>query len=319
MNKLSAADQRTEPVLSILIPAYNYADGVRRIVMPLLFEGRTDIEILVHDDSTDDGVEAAMKELAASHNFLRYTRNVPPKGAVGNWNGLLQSAQGRYALLIHHDDFPLSENFASELLGELERKSWPDALFLSCLALDVVRKDINVCICNALRGYVARYWPSYLLRRNVLGPPSVLVVRREIFEGYDPNLKWLVDVEAYFRFLRGHSRHLAFSRLMMVSSTGMSNAISTLIKTGLKEITGSELAYLETKYKQRKSWLPLQWPTNYWGKLMFAMEWPLWAIFKSTSIICNAIRIDLVALRAMVNHRSGGSERVAEIDNTGEK
>ena len=316
---MSAADQRTDLVLSILIPAYNYADGVRRIVMPLLFEGRTDIEILVHDDSTDDSVEAAMKELAASHSFLRYTRNVPTKGAVGNWNGLLQSAQGRYVLLIHHDDFPLSENFASELLRELERKFWPDALFLSCLALDVVRKDINVCICNALRSCIARYWPSYLLRRNVLGPPSVLVVRREIFEGYDPKLKWLVDVEAYFRFLKGHSRRLAFSRMMMASSTGMSNAISTLLKAELKEVTGAELTYLETKYTQKNCWMPLQWANNSWGKLMFAMEWPLWAILKSTSIICNAISVNQVSLRAAVNHRSSGFGHVAENDNTGDK
>lgn len=319
MNKLSAADQKTDPVLSILIPAYNYADGVRRIVKPLLFEGRTDIEIVVHDDSTDDSVEAAITELAASHSYLRYTRNVPAKGAVGNWNGLLQNAQGRYVLLIHHDDFPLSENFASELLGELERKSWPDALFLSCLALDVVRKDIDICICNALRGYVARHWPSYLLRRNVLGPPSVLVVRREIFEGYDPKLKWLVDVEAYIRFLTKRSWHLAFSRLMMVSSTGMSNAISTLLKTGLKEVKGAELAYLKTKYKHENYWMSLQWVNNPWGKLVNALEWPLWAILKSASIICNAIRVDLVLLRATVNHRNGSFERVVEIDNTGDK
>jgi glycosyltransferase involved in cell wall biosynthesis len=50
---LASTDQETGPVLSILIPAYNYVDGVCRIVMPLLVEGRSDIDILVHDDSTD--------------------------------------------------------------------------------------------------------------------------------------------------------------------------------------------------------------------------------------------------------------------------
>lgn len=318
MNKLSSADQRTDPVLSILIPAYNYADGVRRIVMPLLFEGRTDIEILVHDDSTDDSVEVAMRELAASHSFLRYVRNVPAKGAVGNWNGLLQSAQGRYVILIHHDDFPLSESFASELLDELESKSWPDALFLSCLALDVARKDINVCICNALRGYIARHWPSYLFRRNVLGPPSVLVVRREIFDGYDPELKWLVDVEGYFRFLTKESRRLVFSRLMMVSSTGMSNAISTSLKSGLKKITETELAYVETKYKQRSYWI-LPQGANHWRGFMFALEWPIWAMLKSASIICNAIRVDLASLRSTVNHRGSSFEHIVQNDNIGDR
>src|SRR5487761_2410319 len=149
-NKPSDIDQPSCPVLSILIPAYNYADGVCRIVSPLLREARTDIEILVHDDSSDSAVEAAIQGLGP-HDYLRYTWNSPALGAVPNWNSLLKKASGQYVILIHHDDFPLSETFASEVLDELEQNDWPDALILSCLAYDVKNKTVRPCVCNPFR------------------------------------------------------------------------------------------------------------------------------------------------------------------------
>ncbi len=288
-------------MLSILIPAYHYALGVRRIVAPLLAEGRTDIEILIHDDSSDDGVGAAIRELARPHTCLRYVRNSPALGAVRNWNSLLQSAQGRYVILIHHDDFPLSETFASDLLGELERHDWPDALILSCLTYHVARRKITPCVCNLLRFFIARRHPAYLFRRNVMGPPSVLVVRRELFEGYDPALKWLVDVEAYFRFLTAQARRLVFSPLMMACSTGLPNAISTSIRRTAKEIADTELACLEAKYPQRRCWARLRGKTLGW-QFLLALEQPLWLVVRTASALCSTLR-GRAALSAAVNHR----------------
>lgn len=304
-------------MLSILIPAYNYALGVRRIVVPLLSEGRTDIEILIHDDSSDDGVGVAIREFIGPHTCLRYVRNSPALGAVRNWNGLLQSARGRYVILIHHDDFPLSETFASDLLCELEKHDWPDALILSCLAYDVARKKIKPCVCNLLRLFIGRHHPAYLFRRNVIGPPSVLVVRRDLFEGYDPALKWLVDVEAYFRFLTAQTRRLVFSPLMMASSTGLPNAISGTIRSRVKEITDTELAYLETKYPQRSCWAQLQGKTVF-GKFLLALEQPLWLLVRTAGALCGALRGG-ASLSAAVKHRDSVFESIVRNGNTAEK
>jgi len=271
--------RKSSPNLSVLIPAYNFAEGVLRIVSPLLSEGRSDIEILIHDDSCNARVEAAIQELIESNACLRYVRNSPALGAVYNWNSLLQNAQGKYVILIHHDDFPLSETFASDLLGELERQDWPDALILSCLTYDVGNKKIRPCVCNFIRACIGRHFPTYLLRRNVIGSPSMLVVRRELFDGYDVGLKWLVDVEAYVRFLTKQKRRLAFSTMMMASSTGMPDAISSTIKSDVKEIADAELAYLEAKYPKNSGWKILR-GENLFGKLMLALEKPLWLMIK---------------------------------------
>lgn len=281
------AQSEQQPLLSILIPAYNFASGVRRIVVPLLAEDRSDIEILVHDDSSDDSVGTAVHALAGSHPCLHYVRNSPALGAVPNWNSLLRSARGRYVILIHHDDFPLSERFAADLLNELEKNDWPDALVLTRLIYDVGRRKLIYDICNPLRRVIVNHWPAYLLRRNPIGPPSVLVVRRDQFEGYDPALQWLVDVEAYFRFLTTQDRRLVFGDLTMVCSTGSSNSITTEIWGSRGEIADAELAYLETKYS-RRTWGTQLRRTNLWGRLLLLLEWPMWAAAKLVSAICSA-------------------------------
>lgn len=275
----------TQPTLSILIPAYNYPAGVLRIVLPLLAENRSDIEILVHDDSTDDSLEACMPGLSRLHPVLSYVRNSPALGPIGNWNNLLKRARGRYAMLIHHDDFPLSETFASDLLAELEKNGWPDAVILSCLAYDATHKKIRACICNPIRRFVAKHMPFYLFRRNVIGPPSVLVVRQDLFEGYDAKLRWLVDVEAYFHFLKSRTRRLFFSRLIMVSSTGLPGAISTSIRDNVKEITEAELAYIETKHPGMK-----RRTLNAFPRAAYALsEKIVWAMIRTSSLLCGTI------------------------------
>ncbi len=307
------AQSEQQPLLSILIPARNFASGVRRIVVPLLAEGRSDIEILVHDDSSDDSVGAAMHALAGAPPCLNYVRNSPALGAVPNWNSLLRSARGRYVILIHHDDFPLSERFAADLLDELEKSAWPDALILSRVIYDVGRQKVIHDICNPLRRFIVNHLPAYLLRRNPIGPPSVLVVRRDRFEGYDPALQWLVDVEAYFRFLTAQNRRLVFADLTMVCSTGSPSSITTEIWGSRGEIADAELAYLETKYL-RKTWGTQLRGTNLWGRFLLLLEWPMWAAVKAVSAICRP-PISFTSLPAAVTHRNNGYEAIAHQGN----
>ncbi len=302
------SEARPTPIISVLIPAYDYAPGVVRIVQPLLREGRDDVEILVHDDSTDDLVERAVAVLESAHSCLQYKRNSPQRGAVHNWNHLLACARGRYVLLVHHDDLPLSERFGSELIAELECRAWPDALILTCLTHDVVRNHLKAGVCNGLRLLIARRWPMYLWRRNVIGPPAALVIRRDLFGGFDPNLKWLVDVDAYYRFLAGGLRRLAVSPLVVVSCTGLSGAITTGIKDK-KSLTDAELAYCSGKFP-RRAWSVLKGSTL-GGRLVRSLEWSLWVLLKAISALCVTLRRPRVSVTE-VRQRIADPADVAE-------
>lgn len=287
-----------QPLLSVLIPAYNYADGVMRIVVPLMKEGRTDLEILIHDDSSDDQVERAVQSFPG----LCYVRNRPSRGAIDNWNGLLASARGHYILLVHHDDYPLSEQFASELIADLESYAWPDILLLSCATHNVVRDRMKMGVCNWIRLLVARRLPFYLFRRNVIGPPAAMVVRRDLFESFDGRLKWLVDVEAYYRLFVKGSRSIQCSRLVMVSSTGLPGAITTGIQDDKSSIASSELAYIAAKFS--RGWRRRSLCGQLRGaRLISNLEWLLWIWVKAVSaasrLVAGRPRISL----AMVQRR----------------
>ena len=298
---------RASPVLSILVPAYNYAPGVLQIVTPLLKEGRSDLEILVHDDSNDDNVESAVRGLLPSNANLHYVRNRLVHGAIDNWNGLLAAAHGRYVLLIHHDDFQLSENFASNLIDELEGMAWPDAILLTCIAHDVVHDRLRLGVCNSLRQLIVRKWPAYLLRRNVIGPPAALVARREIFTPFDRQLKWLVDVDAYYRFLVANNRRIGFSRLIMVSSSGLPGAITTSIQNEKSNIRNAELTYITNKLLPSWFWKVLR-GESLAARLALNMEWLLWAAIKVVSAICGIFVRPHVSLTDVKNRRTHDME-----------
>jgi hypothetical protein len=138
-------------------------------------------------------------------------------------------------------------------------------------------------------------------------------VRRDLFEGYDPALKWLVDVEAYFRFLTAQNRRLVFGDLTMVCSTGSPNSITTAIRGNMGEIADAELAYLETKYS-RKTWGTQLRGTNLWGKFLLRLEWPLWAALKTVSAICS-VPMAFTSLPAAVAQRNNSYESIVHNGN----
>ena len=94
--------------LSILIPAYNYKLGIKKIIDCLKNTDEhliKNIEVIISDDSRkkliDDGLN---KELSNKFSNYKYTYNKKNLGAVNNWNKLIYLAKGDYFWLLHHDE-----------------------------------------------------------------------------------------------------------------------------------------------------------------------------------------------------------------------
>jgi glycosyltransferase involved in cell wall biosynthesis len=291
------------PILSILIPTYNYSEGVLQIINPILKSKSKDLEILIHDDSTYDHVENVIRPLLTSHPYLHYLRNQPRRGAINNWNSLLDIARGRYVILIHHDDFPLSEKFATELVAELQSHAWPDAILLTCIAHNVAQNCVRLCIHNSIRKLVIRRWPAYLLIRNVVGPPAAMVVRRDLCVPYDNQLKWLVDVDAYYRFLSIENRKIEFSKLIMVSSTGLPNAITTNIENERDSITGIERNYIRKKYFPNTSRKYIKDKSRYIAQYS-PLEVIIWIAIKAISSFLNYFSGPKVSLSEVLRRKN---------------
>ncbi|MCA0212308.1 MAG: glycosyltransferase family 2 protein [Proteobacteria bacterium] len=243
------------PLLSILIPAYNHPDGVDLALRSLGPLGSTSaVEVIVSDDSTQPNSKAKIKYLASDFPSARYLCNSPPKGAVENWNFLLRSAIGEYCLLLHHDEYLDNDLVLLRVLSMLRNDTSIDAIVLPCRIKDGLQ-PLRLHMPTWIAELITRRWPGYLLRRNVLGPPSVLILRRRLYEYYDSRFQWLVDVELYYRVLSRKSLNIVFLRGQGITSRPIPTSITKTLSGDIKTVQRSEQALLMLNNDAKTIWL----------------------------------------------------------------
>lgn len=233
------------PLLSILIPAYGYTHGLKRIFQTLGEYSIDEWEVLVFDDSPHNEVQDYVSTFIASSKCrIEYQHNHPPLGPAANWNALLDSARGKYSLLLHHDEVPVASDFIKSLIGLLRQSSFADVVILDCFIFDILTNNSWRQTASWLRNLIVKRYPRYLYRRNVIGPVSTLVIRSELYPRFDVNLKWLVDVELYVRLLTMRRIEIVFSSLIICSIIGRKDSITSKLGCGIKDLDMVEREYL---------------------------------------------------------------------------
>jgi len=263
-------------LLSILIPAYDYPEGVNKIIDQLKSLNSNQYEILVFDNSTDNRVKHVIekKNQIAAYQ-ITYQRNHRETGAVQNWNALLDAAKGDFCLLMHHDEFPLGVDFVQRLLDTLVANSRTDVFMMDCILISPTGNKARRHVPTWIRQKIVRYFPNYLFRRNVLGPISVLVVRRSLFPRFDESLVWLVDVELYVRLRTITNRWRICPELQIGSLLGRSDSITANIRSNINQLHMQELAYLDYKYPSAAMWVRSET-----GNYFRALEATVWFAFR---------------------------------------
>ena len=249
--------------LSILIPAYDYLEGVQKILSSVLSHTTTELEVIVSDDSSKDEIRCLVDEYSAVFpGTLIYRRNQPPLGAVHNWNSLLEMATGEYAMLLHHDEYPINNNFIQDAIDRINHYAkYIDVFVLDCILVSEDRRTVRPHLPNFIRRFVLTDHPSYLFKRNLLGPTSCLIVRRALYPRFDVSIHWLVDVDVYFQLRIATARWIFCNDLKICSMLGRKDSITASIKNGLCELDKRERKYLKLKYPNVHIWLS---PDKYW-------------------------------------------------------
>lgn len=271
------------PWLSVLIPAYEYAKGVDRILEAIASQKPFDVECIVRDDSYSDDVrnvvEGHIRRQEVAH--LTYIRSPDRKGAVDNWNSLVTMARGEYIVLMHHDEVPLGPDFFAALRSELSADGGTDVLVLGCLIGQESGAHLRRHMPVVLQSFLLRVMGSaYLLRHNFLGPPSVFVIRRSLCPSFDVRLRWLVDVDWMNRGLQPDSLRWRVSRYLRVASLQRTGAsITSSLKDKLRDIERTELAQI--CYEQDVGpWAALLQPRNVWSRCLAVLDTSVWFAIK---------------------------------------
>lgn len=262
--------------LSVLIPAYCYAEGVDRILSSFRNNPSDELEILISDDSLDEQVSELVDDFSRQYRGkLKYRKNRPGLGAVVNWNSLLAQAAGDYILLLHHDEYPLGNRFAPQVLELLMQNPGVDVFVMECILRSSTGSTARPHLPRIIKNLVVKYFPSYLFKRNVIGPTSCLIVRRALYPRFDERLRWLVDVEVYFR-LRQQTARWRFCKDLKIGSTlGRKDSITVSIGDELSELDARERVYLRPQYLVAGVWLT---PRFHW--IMNALEGVAWVAMR---------------------------------------
>ena len=121
----STAHHRSQPFISIVIPVFNMADGIRRCLRSVVDQLVDDIEVLVVDDGSTDNTGMVVKEFAAKESKIRYLFQ-ENAGVSSARNAGIEAARGAYLLFIDADD-EVENNYLQNIL-ERAKESRADLL-----------------------------------------------------------------------------------------------------------------------------------------------------------------------------------------------
>jgi GT2 family glycosyltransferase len=126
--------QSAAPLVSIGIPTFNRASGLRRAAASALAQTHSHVEIVISDNGSSDATAQACRDLTAADPRVRVLRHPVNRGPIANFNAVIAALRGEYALLLADDD-------------------WLDTDYVErCLTVLRTRPD------HALVGGVARYY-----------------------------------------------------------------------------------------------------------------------------------------------------------------
>lgn len=95
------------PLISVLIPNYNYVKYVATAVQSALDQTYPNLEVVVADNCSTDGAWELLSERFGSNPRVRLHRNERNIGMARNFDRLLELARGDFLLCLSSDDFLL--------------------------------------------------------------------------------------------------------------------------------------------------------------------------------------------------------------------
>ena len=194
----------TESLISICIPAYKKPEYVVRAIQSIIKQSYKKVEIIISDDSPNEDIKIAIQPYISDIG-IKYYHNQPALKSPMNWNNALDKATGDYVMLLHQDDW-LHDVHALEIYLH-SFLSHPAVGFVFCknTAIQPDGVVLNLQAIKSLLGNMV-HKPHHILRANVIGPPSNVMLKRSIPIRYDENYIWLVDVDYYVQLLEaGHT------------------------------------------------------------------------------------------------------------------
>lgn len=183
------------PLVSVIIPNYNYADYLREAIASVLAQTYENIEIIVVDDGSSDNSRATIESYGEKVTGI-FQQN---QGVSATRNNGVKASRGEYIAFLDADDVWLPRKI--EL--QMAKFAAVPTLGMVHVAVDEVDSDGNV-LAKKRNGLDGRRTPDFFMLtiECVYGGGSGIILPRRIFDeagGFDTRLSTSADWDLFCR------------------------------------------------------------------------------------------------------------------------
>lgn len=185
------------PYISIVIPAYNEATYIGRLLSALTKQEFTDFEVIVSDAESKDGTAAVVASFQKQLNVRLV--ETPPQGPGAGRNEGARVAQGTWLLFLDADDDIDESDFLGILIAEAEAHGWKTASTKMKVRDATIAERFGTWF-----NYV--YVKSLARSKHPVAAGWCILTRRELFEehgGFNPKIHFGEDYDYVTRSSRG--------------------------------------------------------------------------------------------------------------------
>lgn len=175
------AEPPSRPKWSVMVPAYNAADDLRRSLSSVLAEGRSaevmQIEVVDDCSKTDDAARIVEEIGKGRIDFFRQSANL---GHARNFNSCLERARGHFVHILHSDDW-VGHGFYDEMDALFAAFPEAGAAFCRHAIIGADGSEQRVSPLEKYDSGIIERWFERIGAELPLQPPS-MVVRRAVYE-----------------------------------------------------------------------------------------------------------------------------------------
>lgn len=200
------------PLLSVVIPAYNYARVLPRAVESVLSQADADVELWVIDDGSSDDTPVVFETLVARYGERFQGARQENAGPSAARNHGVRLASGRYVLLLDADD-ELVPGMLPRLCEQLRAEPGVGLWLAGHVAVQPDGREREHPASQIPEG-VAERLSAYLLDKTIAISHGACVFRRDLLlqRPYPEHLRHSEDIPVFaYTLAHGPVQRLEFS------------------------------------------------------------------------------------------------------------
>lgn len=186
---------KNEPLVSVLIPAYNHERYIEEAILSVINQTYKSIELIVADDGSSDRTKDILQHLQQKYQFHLILQD--NQGLIKTLRTLRKKAQGKYIALLASDDFFHYEKI-EKLVLFLEKYPhyamvYSKIIVVDCNSQEVMRIEESYCD--------GKIFNDLLMGKFFINSVGTLI-RKDIYMQYDYDEGYIEDLQMWLKIAK---------------------------------------------------------------------------------------------------------------------